>query len=541
MNVRLVAFYLSVVVLLMGVTMLFSIPWALLQPQIETWGIFGLSVSCVACLGLGSAMRVWGRPAQNATLYRREAMAVVGLAWVLATILGALPYLLSGSCRDATRDPKLATADKIVRQADGTIPRENCVPMSVVDALFEAQSGFSTTGATVLSAIQEPQLVPRCILFWRSSTHFLGGLGIMVLLVAVLGQGSRGKALMRAELTGPSKETGVSRMQHAALVFTSIYVGLNAVLTALLMLEGMSFFDAICHSFGTIATGGFSTYDASVAHFQNQGYPYAFAIEMTLLVFMAISGMNFSLIYFVLLGQPGRMFADREWRVYMGLLLGVSVVIALSAWHAGFFHDLSGALRYGSFAVASIVTTTGFATSDFDHWDGLSRGLMFLLLFSGACAGSTSGGVKIIRYVLLTKVLGLEIEKAYRPNVVRQLRLGDDVVDETIRHQLTVYFCLVLVVWATGFTLLMLCEPASTWTSQGLSDRENITDCLSAVGTCFSNAGPGLGTIGPVRNYGHLTEMGKLILSVVMLLGRVEIIVVLLLVLPGFWKAGGGQ
>ncbi|MCA9102340.1 MAG: TrkH family potassium uptake protein, partial [Planctomycetales bacterium] len=244
MNLRLVVRQLGTVSLLIAGAMLFSLPWALGETGApRTNGLVGLGVSIAVCVAAGLAMRHWGRGIQ-VKLYRKESMAIVGLSWILATILGALPFLFSGT------------------------ERETGVPMNVADALFESQSGFSTTGATVLTNLEDPEMVPRSILFWRSTTHFLGGLGIMVLFVAMLGQGSAGKALMRAEMPGPSSDSPITRMQHTAWLLCVVYVVLNMVLTAILWLEGLSVFDALCHAFGTMATGGFSTYNASLGHFE---------------------------------------------------------------------------------------------------------------------------------------------------------------------------------------------------------------------------------------------------------------------------------
>ena len=294
MNYPLVAKLLGVLCWLMGATMLGSVPWAFpamgVADEFESDGCYALLASIAICLAVGALLRWIGRDAKL-TIYRKEAMAVVGLSWVLATVLGALPYWLSGTCRGyALDDPTVA------------------VPMSIADCLFESQSGFSTTGATVLTQLEVPALVPRCILFWRSSTHFLGGLGIIVLFVAVLGQGSAGKALMRAEMPGPSKEGSQERMQHTAWNFAAIYVMLNIVLTIILMLESMSLFDALCHAFGTMATGGFSTYNNSIAAFKSE------AIDYTITLFMIIAGTNFTLLYLALIGRPGIMLRDIEWR-----------------------------------------------------------------------------------------------------------------------------------------------------------------------------------------------------------------------------------
>ena len=271
--------------------MFLSLPWT--WPALgggaafERVAFLGLIGSIAITAAVAALLLYWGRHATG-HLYRKEAMATVGLSWILAAVLGALPFLLSDVQQDAG------------------------APMSVADAIFESASGFSGTGATVITDLEDPNLVPRAILFWRSETHFLGGLGIMVLFVSILGQGSAGKALMMAEMPGPNLETGQSRVQHAAWVFTAIYLGLNVLLTVALLLQGMSFFDAVCHSFGTIATGGFSTYNDSVAHF------HSVSIEMTIALFMVLACTNFALLYMLLIGNPKALVKDVEFRVYIG-------------------------------------------------------------------------------------------------------------------------------------------------------------------------------------------------------------------------------
>ena len=530
MNYPLVAKLLGVLCWLMGATMLGSVPWAFpalgVAKEFERRGCFALLASMVICLLVGAALRWFGRQAKM-TIYRKEAMAVVGLSWVLATILGALPYGLSGSAR--------GWADENGRKM---------VPMTIADCLFESQSGFSTTGATVLTDLEDPQLVPRCILFWRSSTHFLGGLGIIVLFVAVLGQGSAGKALMRAEMPGPSKEGSQERMQHTAWNFAAIYVALNVVLTVLLMLadDQMNLFNALCHAFGTMATGGFSTYNASVAEFDNE------LVDYTITLFMIIAGMNFTLIYLVLIGRWGIMLADVEWRTYIGgIATVVAVILGLSMayYHEfdpdnslSFFAELRLAFRHVLFQVVSIVTTTGYGTHDFNAWHQLARALLFLLMFVGGCAGSTGGGMKVIRHVLFIKILGMEIEHSYHPSVVRPLRIGDKVAaDPELKKQILLYFGLISFIFMLSWIALVAIEPESTWTRAGQPVQNKLIDSASAVAATLNNIGPGLGTVGAKENYANFTSLSKLLFIFLMMLGRLELFAVLVLLLPGFWRS----
>ena len=458
MNYRVVSRLLGVVAILIALTMTFSLPWAwpslgtrlaidLPDRAFETNGFYALIESILFCVAAG--LLLIGIGGRNAgVLYHKEAMAVVGLSWVLATILGALPFWLSGTIRGPTirvderqkqawvyddswlvrshwqridRLPdtefaaiarltaassqgvaessvtpeqwtslrRLLTNDRLEGEVEwlesgasddenGAVVRLRWTAMTFVDAMFESQSGFSTTGATVISDLEDPRRIPHCILFWRSSTHFLGGLGIIVLFVAILGQGSAGKALMRHEVPGPRQESSEARMQHTAWVFAGIYLALTTALTVILWLCGLSWFDALCHAFGTMATGGFSTYNASVGHF-NSGL-----IESVVIVFMVLAGTNFTLLYFLFRGPPSTLYRDVEWQTYVGIMIAVSVVVTASGLLTGDFTNAAGqpgllaAIRYGVFQVVSIMTTTGFGTHDFDAWNHLSRCTLFL-------------------------------------------------------------------------------------------------------------------------------------------------------------------
>jgi len=530
MNLRLVARLLGIVAWLIGGTMVFSLPWAhpamgAGQTSFELRGFVALAVSMAVCGLVGLALRRYGRDAGDA-LFRKEAMAVVGLSWVLATALGALPYFF---------------ADVGYRLDSG-----QKVSMGVADCLFESQSGFSTTGATVLTQIENKDWVPRCILFWRSSTHFLGGLGIIVLFVAVLGQGSAGKALMRAEMPGPSKDGSQERMQQTAWIFAGIYVALNAILAIVLKLEsstavnGVSWFEALCHAFGAMATGGFSTMDASLGGFQSR------TIEYTVLLFMILAGSNFTLLYFVALRRPMRMLRDVEWRTYIGLIVGAWLVIAMTEYWSdtGSANEESYSVfgfekvgRDALFQVASVMTTTGFGTSDFDAWSDLSRAILFCLMFVGGCAGSTGGGMKVIRHVLFLKIVGREFEQSYHPAVVRHIRLGDDIVDDPDipRHILT-YVGLVSMVFVFSWLALVAIESDSPW-SRGAHSLENkLIDSAGAVAATLNNIGPGLGVVGPTENYSTFSAASKVLFTLLMMLGRLELFPILVLILPGFWR-----
>jgi trk system potassium uptake protein TrkH len=522
MNFRLLCKLLGIVSLLIGGAMVFSLPWAFpawgyrkhlqyTQPlTFETQGFVALLISIVACLLVGGLLWWLGRHA-DVKLFRKEAMAVVGLSWVVATVLGAMPYFFAGCARQL--DP--ATGQQ--------------VPMNIVDCLFESQSGFSTTGATVISQLEDPAVIPHCILFWRSMTHFLGGLGIIVLFVVILGHGSAGKALMRAEMPGPTKEGATPRMQDTAWLFALTYVGLNVVLALILWLLGLSLFDAACHAFGTMATGGFSTYNASVGHFDNP------IIEYVIVAFMILAGTNFTLLFYLICLRPRNLLKDIEWRTYMGIVGVVTILVVIVGLSDGDFNSLPDAVRFGLFQVVSIMTTTGYATDDFDIWNHFGRGVLFMLMFVGGCAGSTGGGLKVIRHVLFVKVLRLEIEQSYHPSVVRPLRLGGKPVeDPDLRKNILVYFCLILAIFSAGWMFVVMCEPDATWRD---ASQHKLLDSASSVAATLNNIGPGLGTVGATRNYGHFSPWSKMLFLWLMMIGRLEIFSILVLFVPGFWRS----
>ena len=492
------------------------------SPAFEYDGFLGLLLSMVICSIIGLTLRFFGRNDRSGQLFQKEAMAIVGLSWVMATILGALPFYLSGT----------------------SIAAES--PMTFIEAMFESQSGFSTTGATVLTDLESPDLVPHCILFWRSWTHFLGGLGIVVLFVAILGQGSAGKAMMRAEMPGPNQESKMPRMQHTALVFAAIYVGLNVLLAIIYMLEGMTSFDAMCHAFGTMATGGFSTYNSSHGRFDSA------LIDYTTIVFMVAAGTNFTLLYLTLIGNPRKLLADIEFRTYIGILAAVTLGVVYFGMQAGDekFGSVSESLRFGLFQVVSVMTTTGYGTADFDGWNNFSRGILLMLMFIGGCAGSTGGGMKVIRHILFYKILKLEIEKSHRPRVVRFLRIGGSTLDDPdVNHSIVVYFSMVLAIFVVSWLFLITFEPDSTWgyvdgsasseliaAHQQHTLDEKLLDCASAVVATLNNIGPGVGVVGATKNYAGFSQGAKFLFVWLMMLGRVEIFCVLVLIFPSFWR-----
>jgi len=402
----------------------------------------------------------------------------VSLAWVAASLVGSLPFLLAG--------------------ATG----------SFADAFFETMSGFTTTGATIFNDVE---ILPRSILLWRSTTHWLGGMGIVVLTVAIfplLGLG--GLQLVEAEAPGPSVDKITPRMAGTAKIFWLIYVILTATEILLLRLGGMGLFDAVNHSFASLATGGFSTKNASVGYFKN-GYA-----DVVITVFMILAGMNFSLHYKIGRGRIKEALRDSELRAYLGVFAAASALIAADLLAHGFFKGFGTALRFGAFQSASILTTTGFATANFDLWPPFSRVVLLTLLLVGGCAGSTAGGIKVVRYIVLFKQAAAELKYLVFPRGVFAVRLNGEPVRKMVIFDAASFFFLYIVT-AVTCTLIVA--------SAGYGFETAFTATLATLG----NVGPGLELVGPACTYEHLPDYATWVLSFAMLAGRLELYTVFVL------------
>ncbi|MCH2201890.1 MAG: TrkH family potassium uptake protein [Fuerstiella sp.] len=541
MNWRLVARLLGLLSLLIACCMLLSLPWS--WPELGQTAVFesGALKGMLLAIGIstlfGIVLIVSGRNSSGSVL-RKEALAVVGLGWLLCGFLGSLPYVLSPTYRLAG------------------------VPMSLTDAMFESISGFSTTGASVLTQLEVPAeiddcelaakngiiaYVPRSVLFWRSLTHWLGGMGIIVLFVALLGQlGVGGKALMRREVPGPVADTLRPRVRETAMIMWTIYLVLSGILALVLLYQGMSVFEALCHTFGTLATGGFSTRNGSVGAFDSAG------IELTLIVFMLAAGVNFNLYYVFLrqpsgsdrIGIPQRLMVitrDPEFRVYLGIIVVSATTLSVVLLNSGTYELASAASRHAWFNIAAVITTTGFGTEDYAVWPWFGQAWLLILMFVGACSGSTGGGVKVIRCIVLFKVLLLEAERAFRPNLIRPVRLSGQRMADSVGKDVLIYMCLIAAIFAGSWMALVGLESFSPrsleqWNESGQTSASILTDCAGAVAATLNNIGPGLGVCGPHGNYTHFSDPGKILLTLLMLLGRLELFAVIVLFVPGFWR-----
>ena len=411
-------------------------------------------------------------------------MVCVGLGWVTLSVLGCLPFLFSGE-----------------------IP-------GFIDALFEMVSGFTTTGASILADVEA---MSKGLLYWRSFSHWVGGMGVLVFLLAVApgdGQGGFTMHILRAESPGPDVGKLVPRMKNTALILYGIYVGMTVLNFLFLVAGKMPVFEAVCTALGTAGTGGFGVKSDSIASYS----PY---IQNVTTVFMFLFGVNFSCWYLLLLGKVGGVLKDEELRLYVGLFVGA---VALIVWNLkGFYGSLGETLRHAAFQVSSIMTTTGFATTDFDLWPMFAKTVLMLLMIVGACAGSTGGGLKVARLLLLLKALGRNIRQVMHPRKIQVVRNNGRAVSETVLDNTNAYLAAYTVILVLSFLAVSL---------DGCSVGTN----LSAVLACFNNIGPGIEAVGPVCNFAHFSRPVKLVLILDMLAGRLEIFPMLILFAPGTWR-----
>ncbi len=442
-----------------------------------------IASTTVLAVLLGAALLFSARRAKP-ELTHREGFAVVTLGWVLYGVLGGLPYRFSG------------------------------VAPTLADAVFESLSGFTTTGATILTDIE---IVPRSLLFWRALTHWMGGMGIIVLGLAILPMlGVGGMQLFRAEVPGPTADRLRPRIQDTAKLLWGVYVGLTGLEALLLLLGGMDWFDALCHAFATLATGGFSTRNASVGAY---GSAY---VDAVVTLFMFLAGVNFALHHAVLAGRSWKALRNEELRFYTYLTLG-AVAVLMAANATGPYPNVLQNLRYSSFQAVSILTTTGFGTADYETWPFVGQVLLVLLMFIGGCAGSTGGGMKVSRVLLLLKHAATQVWALIHPRGVRVVKLDKRAVPPGVLQGVLGFFALYLLVTGAG--------------SLGMAATgvEPVTAVASVI-ACVGNIGPGLGNVGPVENYAHLPQTGKFLLTFCMLLGRLELFTVLALFFPSTWR-----
>ena len=481
-NSSVIVYVIGTLLLLNGLLMLSCVPFAVYyddQNHINTFLLCSLIT-----ISFGFLLRFLTKDEKNAEIKKRDGYLIVVSGWLCMTFFGTLPYLLTES-----------------------IP-------SFTDAFFETMSGFTTTGSTILDEIES---IPKSILFWRSMTQWIGGMGIIVLTIAILPLlGIGGMELFVAEAPGPTKDKIHPRIKETAKRLWIIYFSLTALETVVLMFFGLSFFDAINHSLTTTSTGGFSTKQESIAAFQN---PF---VEAVIVIFMFLAGTNFTMIYFGLKMKFRKIVNNDEFKWYLSALLILILMLSFYRAHTS-SSDFIHSFREISFQVVSIITTTGYATADYTLWGSFLTFIFFLFLFSGASAGSTSGGIKIVRIILLIKNGLLEFKRRLHPKAVIPVMLNKQVISSTITYNLLAFIFLYLFVFTLGSIFLSLL---------GVDMLTSISAVASAVG----NVGPGIADVGPSFSFSQLPTSAKWILSLLMLMGRLELFTVCVLFTPYFWK-----
>lgn len=415
-------------------------------------------------------------------LSHRESIVIVALGWLMAAVFGGGPFLLAG--------------------------------LSPVDALFESMSGFTTTGSSILPDIE---IYSKSILFWRSMTQWLGGMGIIVLVMAILPRiAVAGRQMFQSEAPGPMKDKLKPRLKDTAQILWWVYIIFTVLEIGLLYFAGMTLYDATVHTFPTLATGGFSTKNLSIAAYDNVH------VELIILIFMFIGGSNFNLFYRTIRVDWKALIKDREFQAYTFIILFSTLVIALELWNWG--ETLTHSLRFASFQVVSIITTTGFASTDFALWPESTKFILLLLMFVGGSAGSTGGALKVVRVILLMKYGAREIYRSIHPKMVRPIRLGETVIPDDVMQAILSFSILYILVFLGSSLVLSIL---------GLDFMSSI----SASATTLGNVGPGLSSqVGPMANFGSLHVIGKLVLIFNMWVGRLEVMTVLVLFVPSFWK-----
>ena len=470
--------------LTLGVEAAFMIPpLAIALARHEHSAAVGFAVTVAAILVFAALLR--RIKARRREYYAREGFVTVGLSWVLLSVFGALPFCLSGA-----------------------------VP-SFVDAFFETVSGFTTTGASVIADVEA---LPVSLLYWRSFTVWLGGMGVLVFLLAVVPgarkNGGTGIYLMRAESPGPSVDKLTPHLRQTAMILYGIYILLTALCIVCLLLGGMPVFDSFCIAFGTAGTGGFAIKNSSMG-----GYSYFLQTVVT--VFMFLFGVNFSLYYMLLLRKFKAVFKNEELRLYFGIAAGSIVLIAINI--SRMYNTVYESVHHAAFQVVSIMTTTGYGTVDFEQWPAFSKAILLSLMFIGASAGSTGGGLKVSRVLLLMKSIRRTIRKALHPRRVQPVYMDGRAVSEEVCDNVNAYLAIYCVILVLSFAIISV-------------DGFSIGTNFSAVASCFNNIGPGFELVGATQNFSIYSDLSKIILSLDMLLGRLEIFPLLLLLSPDTWS-----
>lgn len=474
--------------------MFIAFPFSFFNEEPEAWSILN---SGIVTIFLGLLLYFFNKP-KNTNIQKKEGYLIVTLGWLTLTITGMLPYLFTGA-----------------------IP-------NITNAFFETISGYSTTGSSILTDIES---MPKGILFWRSATHWIGGMGIIVLTIAILPLlGIGGMQLFMAEAPGPSADKLHPRITDTAKRLWLIYVILTFAEFFLLKVAGMTWFDAINHAMATVSTGGFSTKNSSIAFYNSMPL-----VQYIVIFFMLVAGTNFVLTYFALKGKIQKVFKSEEFKYYLFGIISVTAIVAIiilffqdenlksSIAHPMVYGETESAIRHAFFQVTSIVTTTGFVTADFTMWSFFATGIFFALFFAGGSAGSTSGGIKIVRHIVMLKNSFLEFKKSLHPNAIIPVRYDGKAVNQSIVFNILSFFIIYMLIFIISSVIL---------TFFGL----DFVSALGAAASSLGNIGPAIGSVSPVDNFAHLSDGAKWFCSFLMLIGRLELFTVLILFTPFFWR-----
>ena len=469
----------------LSISMLFSSAWSFYYGESDLWPILQSSAITFS-VGLFVFLLTFRK--KRSELSGRDGFAIVTICWSTMAMFSAFPFYFA-------------------------------LDISYTNAYFEAMSGLTTTGATIFggSSTIDIESLTHGLLFWRSFTQFIGGIGIIVFSIAILPMlGIGGVQLFRAEVAGPTADKLTPRVKQTAKLLWGIYLGFIIVLCLILKIEGMSWFDALCHSFTTMATGGFSTKNASIG-------AYSGLIQWTIIIFMFLAATNFSLHYYFISKRKFEYYKDIEFRFYLSLCIIISILFLINISSTNMYENIMLSLRHSVFTAVSIITTTGFSTENFNDWPEMSKTLLFFLFFIVGSAGSTTGGMKIIRSILIMKYLVFEVRKLLHPKGVFPIKIGEKVIpDEVIKNTLGFYLFYIFIFVITSII----------YSITGLDFETSLTAAASAIG----NIGPGLGSIGPSDNWEHLTDFAKWVSSFTMLMGRLEIFTVVVLFSRSFWR-----
>lgn len=493
MNYRLVFNLIGKVLVLLGALMLLPLITSLVYLEYRAAVSFAIVLSASAGVGLLLALLV--KP-KNQYMYAKEGMVITALAWILMSLIGAVPFVIS-----------------------------RAIP-NYIDALFEIVSGFTTTGASILDNVET--ITSKGILFWRSFSHWIGGMGVLVFILAIVNRNDRSMHILRAEMPGPTVDKLVPKAKTTAFILYIIYIVLTLVEAIMLWCGDMNCFEAFVHAFGTAGTGGFGIKGDSITSYSHYS-------QWVITIFMLIFGVNFNLYFLLILGKFVSIFKNRELWIYIGVVVGSVLIISLNIFYVmrgaeGLLYkdDYGGALRDSAFQVASLMSTTGYSTVDFDQWPALSKAILFGLMMIGGCAGSTAGGFKLTRVILLGKKIGNDLKKALHPRTATVVKIdGVKVSDETIGG-VTSYLAIYSFIFIAVFLILSL----DTHIPEGFSAFETN---LTASAAAFNNIGPGFAAIGPTHSFAFYSPVSKIVLIFAMLLGRLEIYPILLTLSPTTW------